>query len=95
MELYDLIRKNEKLTFTDASTGVSKSIAEMDQSLEIENIRSVVFIYNDNQLPAIETLLNFYQSRFTIALLGMGLLEYFKENQTEIYSLLYLRPYAN
>ncbi len=90
MELYDVIRKNEKLTFTDASTGFSKSIAEMHQSLEIENLRSVVFIYNDNQLPAIETLLNFYQSRFTIALLGMGLLEDFKENLEQTYTPYYI-----
>ncbi|MEP6804678.1 MAG: long-chain fatty acid--CoA ligase, partial [Flavobacterium sp.] len=90
MELYDLIRKNEKLTFTDSSTGVSKSISEMHQSLEIENLRSVVFIYNDNQLPAIETLLNFYQSRFTIALLGMGLLEDFKENLEQKYTPYYI-----
>jgi acyl-coenzyme A synthetase/AMP-(fatty) acid ligase len=90
MELYDLIRKNEKLTFTDSGTGISKSIAEMHQSLEIENLRSVVFIYNDNQLPAIETLLNFYQSRYTIALLGMGLLEDFKENLEQKYTPYYI-----
>jgi acyl-coenzyme A synthetase/AMP-(fatty) acid ligase len=90
MELYNLIRKNEKLTFTDSSTGLSKSIAEMHQSLEIENLRSVVFIYNDNQLPAIETLLNFYQSRNTIALLGMGLLEDFKENLEQKYTPYYI-----
>ena len=90
MELYNLIRKNEKLTFTDSSTGLSKSIADMHQSLEIENLRSVVFIYNDNQLPAIETLLNFYQSRYTIALLGMGLLEDFKENLEQKYTPYYI-----
>lgn len=90
MELYNLIRKNEKLTFTDSSTGLSKSIADMHQSLEIENLRSVVFIYNDNQLPSIETLLNFYQSRYTIALLGMGLLEDFKENLEQKYTPYYI-----
>jgi acyl-coenzyme A synthetase/AMP-(fatty) acid ligase len=90
MELYDLIRKNEKLTFTDSGTGLSKSIADMHQSLEIENLRSVAFIYNDNQLPAIETLLNFYQSRYTIALLGMGLLEDFKENLEQKYTPYYI-----
>ena len=90
MELYNLIRKNEKLTFTDSSTGLSKSIADMHQSLEIENLRSVVFIYNDNQLPAIETLLNFYQSRYTIALLGMGLLEDFKDNLEQKYTPYYI-----
>jgi acyl-coenzyme A synthetase/AMP-(fatty) acid ligase len=90
MELYNLIRKNEKLTFTDSSTGVSKSIAEMDQSLKIDNIRSVAFIYNDNQLPAIETLLNFYQSKFAIALLGMSLNDNFKENLEEKYTPYYI-----
>lgn len=90
MELYHLIRKNEKLTFTDSSTGLSKSITQMHQSLEIEDLRSVVFIYNDNQLPAIETLLNFYQSRYTIALLGKGLNEQFKENLEEKYTPYYI-----
>lgn len=90
MELYNLIRKNEKLTFTDSSTGISKSISEMHQSLEIDNLRSVVFIYSDNQLPAIETLLNFYQSKFTIALLGLSLNDNFKENLEEKYTPYYI-----
>lgn len=90
MELYDLIRKNENLTFTDSSTGVSKSIKEMHKSLKIDDFRSVVFIYNDNQLPAIETFLNFYQSRYTIALQGLGINTDFKENLEKIYALLHL-----
>ena len=90
MELYDLIRKNENLTFTDSSTGVSKSIKEMHQSLEIDDLRSVVFIYNDNQLPAIETFLNFYQSRYTIALQGSGINTDFKENLEKKYTPYYI-----
>jgi acyl-CoA synthetase (AMP-forming)/AMP-acid ligase II len=90
MELYDLIRKNENLTFTDSSTGVSKSIKEMHQSLKIDDLRSVVFIYNDNQLPAIETFLNFYQSRYTIALQGLGINTEFKENLEKKYTPYYI-----
>ncbi|GGF03878.1 AMP-binding protein [Flavobacterium limi] len=90
MELYELISKNENLIFTDAASGASKSIKEMHQSLEIEDLRSVVFIYNDNQLPAIETLLNFYQSRFTIALLGQGTNTDFKENLEAKYTPYYI-----
>lgn len=90
MELYNLIRKNEKLVFTDSGTGISKSIEEMHQSLEIENLRAAVFIYNDNQLPAVETLLNFYQSRYTVALLGTGMLENFKENLEQKYTPYYI-----
>ncbi|MCD0470474.1 AMP-binding protein [Flavobacterium sp. JAS] len=90
MELYDLIRKNEKLTFTDSATGFSKSIKEIHQSLEIDNLRSLVFIYNDNQLPAVETFLNFYQSRFTIALLGLGVNAEFKKNLEESYTPYYI-----
>ena len=86
MELYDLISKNENLSFTDSNTGVSKSIKEMHQSLKIDDLRSVVFIYNDNQLPAIETLLNFYQSRYAIALLGLFTNTDFKENLEEKYT---------
>ncbi|MBZ4043702.1 AMP-binding protein [Flavobacterium hibisci] len=90
MELYELISKNENLIFTDAASGATKSIKEIHQSLEIENLRSVVFIYNDNQLPAIETLLNFYQSRFTIALLGQGTNTDFKENLEAKYTPYYI-----
>lgn len=90
MELYNLIRKNDKLTFTDSSTGVSKSIGQMHQSLTIDDLRSVVFIYSDNQLPAIETLLNFYQSRYTVALLGLSLNTHFKENLEEKYTPYYI-----
>jgi acyl-CoA synthetase (AMP-forming)/AMP-acid ligase II len=90
MELYELISKNENLIFTDAATGTSKSIKEMHQSLEIDDLRSVVFIYNDNQLPAVETLLNFYQSRYTIALLGQGTNTEFKENLEAKYTPYYI-----
>lgn len=90
MELYDLISKNDNLTFTDSSTGVAKSIKEMHQSLKIDDLRSVVFIYNDNQLPAIETLLNFYQSRYAIALLGLVTNTDFKENLEEKYTPYYI-----
>nr|WP_315222704.1 AMP-binding protein [uncultured Flavobacterium sp.] len=90
MELYRLISKNDNLIFTDATTGFSKTIKEMHQSLEIENLRSVVFIYNDNQLPAVETFLNFYQSRFTIALLGLGVNVEFKENLEKNYTPYYI-----
>src|SRR4051812_34878890 len=90
MELYHLISKNENLIFTDSATGFSKTIKEMHQSLEIDNLRSLVFIYNDNQLPAVETFLNFYQSRFTIALLGLGINAEFKENLEKNYTPYYI-----
>lgn len=90
MELYELISKNENLIFTDAATGASKSIQQIQQSLKIDDLRSVVFIYNDNQLPAIETLLNFYPSRYTIALLGQGTNTDFKENLEAKYTPYYI-----
>lgn len=90
MQLYELISKNENLIFMDAASGASKSIQEMHQSLEIDDLRSVVFIYNNNQLPAVETLLNFYQSRYTIALLGQGTNIDFKENLETKYTPYYI-----
>ncbi|MGS2740741.1 AMP-binding protein [Sinomicrobium sp. M5D2P17] len=90
MELYDLIRKNERLTFTDTRTGVSKSVMEMHRSLDVDDVRSLVFIYNDNQLPAIETLLNFYREKHAVALLGAGLNAHFKQNLEEKYRPFYI-----
>lgn len=88
MKLYDLIKKNSRLTFADARTGISKSFMDMHQSLDIENTKSVVFIYNDNRLPAIEALLNFYRGPHVLALLGSSLHVHFKQNLEEKY-----RPY--
>lgn len=90
MELYDLIKKNKKLNFTDAKTKVVKTFNEIHESLDIEDLRAVVFIYNDNQLPAIETFLNFYQKKYTVALLNAGLHPQFKQNLENQYMPAYI-----
>nr|WP_294922413.1 AMP-binding protein [uncultured Flavobacterium sp.] len=90
MGLYDLIRKNEKLNFIDAKTKVTKTFPEIHESLAIEDMRAVVFIYNDNQLPTIETFLNFYQKKYTVALLNVGLHAKFKQNLEEEYLPAYI-----
>ncbi|SFW34653.1 AMP-binding enzyme [Sinomicrobium oceani] len=90
MGLYDIIKANENLTFIDAGSGVSRSFGEIDGSLDIENLRSVVFIYNDNQLPAIETFLNFYRTDHVAALLGAGLHEEFKQHLETEYKPYYI-----
>ncbi|WP_264550648.1 AMP-binding protein [Flavobacterium sp. N2038] len=90
MGLYDLIQKNKKLNFIDAKTKVVKTFADLHESLDIENLRAVVFIYNDNQLPAIETFLNFYQKKYTVALLNAGLHPAFKQNLENEYRPAYI-----
>lgn len=90
MGLYDLIKKNEKLNFIDAKTNVAKMFQEIHESLAIEDMRAVVFIYNDNQLPTIETFLNFYQKKYTVALLNVGLHAKFKQNLEEEYLPAYI-----
>lgn len=90
MELYDLIKKNKKLNFTDAKTKVVKTFNEIHESLDIEDLRAVVFIYNDNQLRAIETFLNFYQKKYTVALLNAGLHPQFKQNLENQYMPAYI-----
>ncbi|RNL93020.1 long-chain fatty acid--CoA ligase [Sinomicrobium pectinilyticum] len=90
MELYDLIKKNDRLAFVDARTGVTKPVGEMHRSLDIDDLRSLVFIYNDNQLPAVETLLNFYRGKHVVALLGAGLHPHFKQSLEEKYGPRYI-----
>jgi acyl-coenzyme A synthetase/AMP-(fatty) acid ligase len=90
MELYDLINKNKKLNFIDAKTKVTKTLQELHESLDIEDLRAVAFIYNDNQLPSIETFLNFYQKKYTVALLNVGLHDKFKQNLEEEYMPAYI-----
>ncbi|MDP5200389.1 AMP-binding protein [Flavobacterium sp. DG2-3] len=90
MELYDLIQKNKKINFIDAKTKVVKTFKQIHESLDIEDLRAVVFIYNDNQLPAIETFLNFYQKKYTVALLNAGLHPEFKQNLEDEYRPAYI-----
>lgn len=90
MELYNLIKKNQNLNFIDAKTKVEKTFQELHESLDIEDLRAVVFIYNDNQLPTIETFLNFYQKRYTVALLNAGLHPQFKQNLEDEYRPAYI-----
>ncbi|MBE8726466.1 AMP-binding protein [Flavobacterium hungaricum] len=90
MELYDLIQKNKKLNFIDAKTKVVKTFTDLHESLDIEDLRAVVFIYNDNQLPSIEAFLNFYQKKYTVALLNADLHSSFKQNLENEYSPAYI-----
>jgi acyl-coenzyme A synthetase/AMP-(fatty) acid ligase len=90
MELYDLIKKNKKLNFIDAKTKVVKSFNDIHESLNIEDLRAVVFIYNNNQLSSIEAFLNFYQKKYTVALLNADLHPQFKQNLENEYTPAYI-----
>lgn len=90
MELYDLIQKNKKLNFIDAKTKVVKTFDEIHESLDIEDLRAIVFIYNDNQLASIEAFLNFYHKKYTVALLNADLHPQFKQKLEDEYMPAYI-----
>ncbi|MDD7887576.1 AMP-binding protein [Flavivirga sp. 57AJ16] len=93
MKLDELIFRNKNLVFRDAKTGVDKGIDKISNSLEIgyhEDVRGLIFVYNDNQLGAMEVLLNFYQSNDAIALLNIGLFEGYKIELERKYKPLYI-----
>jgi acyl-coenzyme A synthetase/AMP-(fatty) acid ligase len=90
MELYDLIKKNKKLNFIDAKTKVVKTFNDIHESLNIEDLRAVVFIYNNNELSSIEAFLNFYQKKYSVALLNADLHPQFKQNLENEYTPAYI-----
>ncbi|HEX6430867.1 MAG TPA: AMP-binding protein [Niastella sp.] len=90
MSLYELIQKNQNLTFIDAQTGHSTPAKAFHQSLHIDNRQGLVFIYNDNLVGSVEVLLNFLNSRFTIVLLSAELHPSFKQNLEALYTPYYM-----
>jgi acyl-CoA synthetase (AMP-forming)/AMP-acid ligase II len=90
MSIYELIQKNQNLTFIDAQTGYSTPAKAFHQSLHIDNRQGLVFIYNDNLVGSVEVLLNFLNSRFTVVLLSAQLHPSFKQNLEALYTPYYL-----
>jgi acyl-coenzyme A synthetase/AMP-(fatty) acid ligase len=90
MSLYELIQKNQHLTFIDAQTGHSTPVHAFHQSLHIDNRQGLVFIYNDNLVGSVEVLLNFLNSRFTVVLLSAQLHADFKQNLETLYTPYYI-----
>ncbi|MFY0255210.1 AMP-binding protein [Chitinophaga sp. 30R24] len=90
MKLYDLIQGNNKLSFIDALSGDIRPVSDFHRSLEIDDLRGIVFIYCDNLIGSIEVLLNFLDSRFAVSLLSPQLNEQFKEELEQRYQPYYV-----
>ncbi|GAA0558234.1 AMP-binding protein [Chitinophaga japonensis] len=90
MQLYERIAANPRLVYTDASTGQSFRAADRRGSLGLEDARGLALLYIDNTLTAVEVLLNFLDSRFTIALLSPALHVEYKQQLEAIYRPSYI-----
>lgn len=80
MKILENVIANKNLLFTDASTGASTPVGTLYRSLGLNPVeKGLIFLYNDNQVPSIEVLLNFYGTAHAIAVLGQKLHPEFKE----------------
>ncbi|MCJ7936175.1 MAG: AMP-binding protein [Chryseobacterium sp.] len=80
MKILENIIANKNLLFTEASSGRTIPVGTLYRSLGLNPVeKGLLFLYNDNQLPGIEVLLNFYGTAHTIALLGQKLHTEFKD----------------
>jgi acyl-coenzyme A synthetase/AMP-(fatty) acid ligase len=80
MKILENIIANKSLLFTEASTGKTIPVGTLYRSLGLNPVeKGLLFLYNDNQLPGIEVLLNFYGTAHSIALLGQKLHTDFKD----------------
>lgn len=79
MKILENIIANTSLLFTEASSGRTIPVGKLYRSLGLNPVeKGLLFLYNDNLLHSIETLLNFYGTAHTIALLGQKLHPDFK-----------------
>ncbi len=91
MKIIENIIANKSLLFTEASTGKTITIGTLYRSLGLDPVeKGLLFLYNDNQLPGIEVLLNFYGTAHTIALLGQKLHSDFKDRLEKEYGPKYI-----
>ncbi|NAW50428.1 AMP-binding protein [Elizabethkingia argentiflava] len=91
MKILENIIANKNLFFTDASSGTSIPVGTLYRSLGLNPVeKGLLFLYNDNQLPGIEVLLNFYGTAHTVALLGQKLNSEFKERLESEYRPKYI-----
>jgi acyl-coenzyme A synthetase/AMP-(fatty) acid ligase len=80
MKILENVIANKNLEFTDASTGKTIPVGTLYRSLGLNPVeKGLLFLYNDNQLPSVEVLLNFYGTAHAIAVLGQKLHSEFKE----------------
>ncbi|KXH84303.1 AMP-binding protein [Chryseobacterium kwangjuense] len=80
MKILENVIANKNLLFTDASSGATTPVGTLYRSLGLNPVeKGLIFLYNDNQLPSVEVLLNFYGTAHAIAVLGQKLHPEFKE----------------
>jgi len=90
MTLYELIKENKGLNFIDPDTKKNNSISDFHNSLVIQDLKRLVFIYGNNQITSIEVFLNFLRSKCTISLLSRQVNNEFKENIEKEYQPYYI-----
>jgi len=90
MQLYERIAANSRLVYIDAATGRQYCAAEWRGSLGLEDARGLALLYIDNAVTSVEVLLNFLDSRFTIALLSPALHAEYKQQLEAIYRPCYI-----
>ncbi|SEN56459.1 Acyl-CoA synthetase (AMP-forming)/AMP-acid ligase II [Chitinophaga rupis] len=89
-KLYDLIAANPQLEYVDAATGQHFGVSDLTHTLDLEPQHGLAFLYLDNSIAAIEALLNFLDSPFTIALLSPKLNIAYKQQLEQLYRPCYI-----
>lgn len=90
MKLYELIAANPQLVYVDTATDQRFRVSDFKHSLHLEPRRGLAFLYIDNSIAAIEALLNFLDSPFTIALLSPKLNIAYKQQLEQLYRPCYI-----
>ncbi|EJL75878.1 AMP-binding protein [Chryseobacterium populi] len=91
MKILENIIANRSLSFAEASGGKNIPAGTLYRSLGLNPVeKGLIFLYNDNRLPGIEVLLNFYSTAHAIALLGQKLHPEFKTRMEAEYRPKYI-----
>lgn len=84
--LYNLILENTNLRYIDGATGKLYKADDFHDSLNLDGVKSLAFLYLNNTIRSVEVLLNFLRSDHVIVLLSSGIAEYLKVQLENIYS---------
>jgi len=89
-KLYDLIAANPQLVYVDGATGQHFRVSDFKHTLDLEPQPGLAFLYIDNSIAAVEALLNFLDSPYTIALLSPKLNIAYKQQLEQLYRPCYI-----
>ncbi|HEY8920319.1 MAG TPA: long-chain fatty acid--CoA ligase, partial [Chitinophaga sp.] len=90
IKLYDLIAANPQLVYVDGAMGQRFRVSDFKHTLDLEPRPGLAFLYIDNSIAAIEALLNFLDSPYTIALLSPKLNIAYKQQLEQLYGPCYI-----